>query len=90
MWSSIRINFWKILLLVYEALSDLGPKYIYDLRYEPSGTSLLTVPRVVTEKQHSVFMHLEQTLRKLVVCLNSQVLNFGLFIQILPCTVAAV
>lgn len=67
----LRIDFY------WTVLNDLGPKYISDLlRYEPCGTGLLTVPRVIMEKQQSVFMHhilsVELTPRKLAVCSNSQ------------------
>ena len=52
-----RIDF-KILLLVYKALNDLGQQYIYDLLvgYEAprplrsSGTGLLSVPRIKIEQ----------------------------------------
>ncbi|XP_068997425.1 uncharacterized protein [Embiotoca jacksoni] len=57
-----RIYF-KILLLVYEALNGLGPKYICDLLqpYEPSrplrssGTGLLSVTRVRTKHEEAAF-----------------------------------
>ena len=59
---SQRIDF-KIVLLVYKALNDLGPKYMQDLLvpYEASrpprssGTGLLSVPRTRTKQSEEDF-----------------------------------
>ncbi len=61
---TFRIDF-KLLVLVYKSLNDLGPKYIADLltEYKPNipfrsvGSSQLEIPRVHTKQGESAFSY---------------------------------
>ena len=61
---TFRIDF-KVLLLVYKSLNDLGPKYIADMftEYKPNrplrslGSSQLEIPRVHTKQGESAFSY---------------------------------
>ncbi len=73
---TIRVDF-KVLLLVYKSLNDLGPKYIADMlteEYKPNrplrslGSSQLEIPSVHTKQGESAFSYYEPASRRDQMC----------------------